>query len=102
MSQYVTQRDARFWPDPDRFDPERWRPDAQGSRPKFAYYPFGGGPRVCIGEQFAWMEATLALATIARRWHLRLAPGHDEALPAPMITLRVKGGLPAVVERRGP
>lgn len=102
MSQYVTHRDPRFWPDPERFDPERWTTEAQASRPKFAYYPFGGGPRVCIGEQFAWMEATLALATIARRWRLRLAPGHDEALPAPMITLRVKGGLPGVVERRGP
>ncbi|HET7457298.1 MAG TPA: cytochrome P450 [Gemmatimonadaceae bacterium] len=100
MSQYLTHRDARFWPDPDRFDPERWTPEAQAARPKFAYYPFGGGPRVCIGEQFAWMEGVLALATIARLWRLRLAPGHEAAL-APMITLRPRGGMPMVVERRG-
>jgi cytochrome P450 len=85
-SQYVTHRDARFWPDPERFDPERWTPEAQEGRPKFAYFPFGGGPRICIGEQFAWMEGVLLLATIARHWRLR-APATEIGV-RPMITLR--------------
>src|SRR5678809_815162 len=70
MSQYVMHRDARYFPDPDRFDPERWTPEAQASRPKFSYFPFGGGARVCIGEQFAWMEGILGLATVSYT-HLR-------------------------------
>ena len=86
VSQYVTHRDARFWPDAARFDPERWTPEAQAGRPKFAYFPFGGGPRICIGEQFAWMEGVLLLATIARHWRLR-GPAMEIAV-RPMITLR--------------
>ena len=60
----VAHRDARFWPDPERFDPERWTPEAKAARPQFAYFPFGGGPRRCVGEGFAWMEAVLILAAI--------------------------------------
>ncbi len=70
LSQWITQRDARFFPDPLRFDPLRFTPEAVAARPKFAYFPFGGGPRVCIGEGFAWMEGVLLLATIASRWRL--------------------------------
>jgi len=98
-SQWVTHRDPRYFPDPERFDPERFRPEAKAARPKFAYFPFGGGPRVCIGEGFAWMEGVLLLATLARCWRLRLAPGQDVA-PAPSITLRPKHGLRMVLERR--
>jgi cytochrome P450 len=99
VSQYVMHRDARWFPDPERFDPERFTPERQAERPKFAYFPFGGGPRVCIGEQFAWMEGIIALATIAQRWKLRLVPGHPVALQ-PIVTLRPKHGIRMTVEAR--
>lgn len=92
MSPYVMQRDARWFPDPARFDPERWTPEARDSRPKFSYFPFGGGARVCIGERFAWMEGALLLATLAQKWKLRLAEGQRVA-PLPLITLRTKYGM---------
>jgi len=98
-SQYITHRDPRFWPDPERFDPERWTPEAQAERPKFAYFPFGGGPRICIGEQFAWMEGVLVLATIAQRWRLRAA-SPEEVHPRPLITLRPGSAVRMVVEER--
>ena len=99
MSPYVTQRDARWFPDPERFDPERFSPERQAERPKFAYFPFGGGPRVCVGEQFAWMEGVILLATIAQRWRLRLVRGHPVALQ-PIITLRPKYGMAMRLESR--
>ncbi|MCS7003155.1 MAG: cytochrome P450, partial [Dehalococcoidia bacterium] len=68
FSQWVTHRDPRFWPDPERFDPDRWTPTARESRPRFVYFPFGGGQRQCIGESFFWLEATMVLATVAQRW----------------------------------
>jgi cytochrome P450 len=98
-SQYVVHHDARWWPDPFRFDPERFAPDADPGRPRYAYFPFAGGPRVCIGESFAWMEAVLVVATIAQRRRLRLVPGHPIALQ-PQITLRPKHGLAMVAEPR--
>ena len=98
-SQWVTHRDPRWFPEPERFEPERFRPDAKAARPRFSYFPFGGGPRVCIGEGFAWMEGVLLLATIARRWRLRLEAG-QEIVPAPSITLRPKQGMRMVLERR--
>jgi cytochrome P450 len=99
MSQYVMHRDARFFPDPERFDPERWTAEAQAQRPKFAYFPFGGGNRVCIGEQFAWMEGVLLVATLAQRWKMRLVAGHPVELK-PLITLRPKYGMKMRLERR--
>ena len=99
MSQWVMHRDARFWPRPDRFDPDRWTPEARASRPKFAYFPFGGGARVCIGESFAWMEGVLLLATLAQRWQLRLAPGARVATQA-LITLRPRYGMAMIANRR--
>jgi cytochrome P450 len=99
LSQYTMHRDARWFPDPERFDPERFTPERQAARPKFAYFPFGGGPRVCIGEQFAWMEGLILLATIAQRWRLRLVPDHPIALQ-PIITLRPKHGIRMIVEAR--
>jgi cytochrome P450 len=98
-SQWVLHHDPRFYPEPLAFRPERWQPEAAAQRPKFAYFPFGGGPRVCIGEQFAWMEGILVLATLAQRWRLRLVPGHPVAL-RPTITLRARHGLQMTVEPR--
>jgi cytochrome P450 len=98
-SAFITQRDARWWPDPERFDPERWTPDETEKRPKFAYYPFGGGTRICLGEHFAWMEAVILLSTIASRWRLRLVPGHRVDIK-PLVTLRPKYGMMMTAERR--
>jgi cytochrome P450 len=89
FSQYVTQRDPAYFPDPLRFDPERFTPEAKAARPRFAYFPFGGGARQCIGESFAWMEGVLILATIAQQWRLSLLP--DQQIDVqPKITLRPK------------
>ena len=99
ICQYVMHRDPRFFPDPERFLPERWTAEAKASRPQFSYFPFGGGQRRCIGEGFAWTEAVLMLATLARRWRLRPAPGASVE-PHPRITLRPKGSVPMIVERR--
>jgi cytochrome P450 len=100
VSPLVTQRDARWFPEPDRFDPERWTPEAQASRPKFSYFPFGGGTRMCIGDQFAWTEGMLVLATLAQRWRAELAPGQRVAMK-PMITLRTRYGMRMVLRQRG-
>jgi cytochrome P450 len=99
MSQFIVHRDPRFHPEPERFDPERWRPEFVAMRPKFSYFPFGGGTRLCIGEQFAWMEGVLILATIAQRWKLRYVGTSSPGL-APRITLRPEGPLQMKVERR--
>lgn len=99
MSQWVVHHDPRWYPEPFRFDPDRWTPAAVESRPRFAYFPFGGGSRLCIGEQFAWMEGVLVLATLAARWRFRLAPGAP-VVPQPLITLRPKHGVPVTAHRR--
>lgn len=99
MSQFITHRDERYYPDPEKFDPERWNKDQAAARPKFSYFPFGGGPRVCIGEPFAWMEGTVLLASLARRWRARLEPNHRVELE-PLITLRPKNGMPMILEAR--
>jgi cytochrome P450 len=102
MSQWLVHRDPRWWPDGESFQPERWLPGGSASdpsRPKFSYFPFGAGTRVCIGEQFAWMEGVLALATIAKQWRLRLVPGH-RVVPQPIVTLRAKYGMRMTVAAR--
>ncbi len=99
VAQAVMHYDPRFWINPERFDPERWAPDAEAARPKFSFFPFGGGPRVCIGEQFAWMEQMLLLATLAQTWRMRLAPGQIVATQ-PIITLRPKFGMRMILKRR--
>jgi cytochrome P450 len=99
MSPYIIQRDARYYVEPERFNPDRWTPDFKASLPKFAYFPFGGGPRQCIGESFAWMEQILIVATIAQQWDLRLVPGHPVVLQ-PLITLRAKHGMRMTVTKR--
>ena len=100
VSQWTMHRDARFFPDPLRFHPERWTETFESQLPKLAYFPFGGGPRVCIGMGFAWMEGVLLLATLGRRWTMRLVPGAGIE-PSPRITLRPKNGVPVVLRRRG-
>jgi cytochrome P450 len=97
MSQFVTHRDPRFFPDPLRFDPERFTPEAKARRTKFAYFPFGAGFRQCIGESFAWMEGVLLLATLAQKWKVNLVPGH-RVEPEPLITLRPKYGMQMTVQ----
>src|SRR5258707_8971850 len=92
MSPYIMHRDPRFYADPERFDPDRWTPEFRAALPRFAYFPFGGGPRQCIGESFAWMELVLLVATIAQRWRFDLVPGHP-VVPQAAVTLRPKHGM---------
>ncbi|HEX8633592.1 MAG TPA: cytochrome P450 [Pyrinomonadaceae bacterium] len=99
MCQYVTHRHAEFWDDPDTFDPERFLPERVAARPRYAYFPFGGGARQCIGNNFALMEIQLVLATIAARYRLRLAPGHAVE-PEASITLHPRHGIPMRLEAR--
>lgn len=94
-SPFVVQRDPRWFPEPLQFRPERWESDE--SHPKFAFFPFGGGARGCIGERLAWMEGVLALAAIGQKWRLRLAPGHRVETHARM-TLRAKFGMRMIAE----
>lgn len=100
MSQWTLHRDARYFENPMKFDPDRWTPEFESALPKFAYFPFGGGPRRCIGDQFAVMEAALVLATIARRYRLAVVPDHP-IVYWPSITLRPRHGMRVVVHKRG-
>jgi cytochrome P450 len=92
ISQWVMHRLARYFPEPERFAPERWTPAFEESMPRYAYMPFGGGPRICIGNSFAMMEAQLVLATLLQRFRLALEPGQTVE-PEPLITLGPKQGL---------
>lgn len=92
LSQYVTHRHPDFWVEPDRFMPERFSPERVSSRPRFAYFPFGGGARQCVGNNFALMEAQLVIATVAQRYIPRLAPGQVVDMD-PTFTLRPLNGL---------
>lgn len=98
-SQYVMHRDPRYWYDAERFDPLRWTPEEVAKRPKFSYFPFGAGPRVCIGEGFAWTEGILAIATLTQRWQARLVSRQAAELE-PMITLRPKHAVEMTLHRR--
>jgi cytochrome P450 len=99
MSQYVLHRDKRYYPEPLRFDPERWTTEAREGRPQFAYFPFGGGNRRCMGEAFAWMEALLLLSSFVQKWRFSLAPQQKVAL-LPAITLRTKYGMRMSISSR--
>jgi len=92
MSQWIMHHDPRYFPEPEKFVPERWLEERSRKLPRFAYFPFGGGPRQCIGAAFATMEANLLLATIAQRFRLTVVPGHP-IVPVPSFTLRPKFGL---------
>ena len=99
LSPFVMHRDPRYFPEPERFDPERWAPAAVAARPKFSYFPFGGGRLQCIGEGFAWMKGILVISILAREWQMRIVPGHRIELD-PHITLRSRYGMPMILERR--
>jgi cytochrome P450 len=96
---WVLHRLPKYWPNPDAFDPERFSPERSADRPKFVYIPFGAGPRQCIGNQFALIEAHLIVATLAQRYRLQLAPT-QRVDPWPLITLRPRYGMSMIVERR--
>jgi cytochrome P450 len=99
MLPWVVQRDPRFFDGPDEFRPERWLDGLRERLPRFAYFPFGGGPRLCIGQSFAMLEAQLVLSSIARAWVLDLVPGHP-VVPQPTLTVRPKYGLRMQLRRR--
>jgi cytochrome P450 len=101
LCQWVTQRDPRYFPDPGRFDPERFSDTASQSRPRLAYFPFGAGTRQCLGEHFAMHEILLVLSLILPRFRFVLEPGAERVVPYPGVTLRPKGGLWVRVEQRG-
>ncbi|GCE12866.1 cytochrome P450 [Tengunoibacter tsumagoiensis] len=93
MYQYVTHRHPDLWEQPDQFDPERFLPERSAGRPRFAYFPFGGGPRMCIGNSFALTEAQLILATVAQTYEVRV-------VPEPLVTLRPRNGMQVTLQRR--
>jgi len=100
LMQWLTQHDPRFYPEPDGFNPDRWAGNAPDRElPRFAYFPFGGGPRMCVGASFAMVEATLLLAAITRQFRLTLVSNqHVEMLPS--VTLRPKNGIRMVLKKR--
>lgn len=98
VSPYITHRHPAFWPNPEGFDPERFRPERSEGRPRFAYFPFSGGPRICIGLEFALVEAQLVLAMTMQRYRLHLVPG-QLCHPDPIFTLRPKGGVLMTIDR---
>jgi cytochrome P450 len=98
LSPFVTQRDPRWWPDPERFDPARWTPEARSRRPRYAAFPFGAGSRSCIGGQMARMIGTLVIATIARRWRMTPLPGAPPRIRS-ILTLKPESPLYLRLER---
>jgi cytochrome P450 len=98
-SPWLMHRNPRFYPEPAVFNPSRWTEEFEAALPKFAYFPFGGGPRICVGEGFAWTELILVVATIAQQWRLRAIPG-VVPLPLPRITLGLQPGFRLRAERR--
>jgi cytochrome P450 len=99
IAPWVLHRNPKLWDRPERFEPERFAPERAAARHRFAYIPFGAGPRICIGSAFAMAEAMLILATIAQRYRLRLKPGFPVE-PQALITLRPRHGMRVLLERR--
>lgn len=100
LSPYVTHRHPESWPDPEAFDPDRFLPERSAGRPRFAWFPFLGGPHQCIGQEFAMIEMTLIVAMLARSFRLCLAPG-ARVEPRAMLTLRPRSGLPMIIHPHG-
>jgi cytochrome P450 len=98
LSPYTLHRHPAFWPNPETFDPERFLPEAEAQQLRYAYIPFGGGPRQCIGNNFALVEGQLILATVARRFRLELPPGR-RVVVEPLVTLRPRHGLPMIIRK---
>jgi cytochrome P450 len=101
MSQWIMHRHPAYFPEPEKFNPDRWVGESMQKLPRFVYFPFGGGPRQCIGASFAMMEATLLLAIMAERFRLQLVPGHP-VVPVPSFTLRPKYGMRMTLAARKP
>jgi cytochrome P450 len=101
LSQYLMHHDSRYFPDPSRFDPQRWTSELKASRPQYSYFPFGGGPRGCLGEGLAWIQGTLIIATIAQRWRVQAIPSPPVELH-PLITLQPRRKIILQLARRGP
>ena len=99
LSPYAMHRNPEIWPNPEEFVPERFRPAAVSQRHRYSYFPFGGGPRVCLGNRFALMEAKIMMAMVVQRYHLSVLPG-QEVVAEPMITLRPRNGIRMQLERR--
>ncbi len=100
LSPWAVHRNGTYFPQPDRFDPDRWLPEGQAGRPRFSYFPFGGGSRGCMGEAFAWMEGVLLIAVLAQRWRFRLLDEWSEPELQPAITLKPKAGIRVRLEPR--
>jgi cytochrome P450 len=101
LSPYVTHHHPGIWPDPEQFDPERFSREQSAGRPRFAWFPFLGGPHQCIGQEFAMMEATLIVAMLTQQFRLRLVPGF-RVEPKPMLSLRPRHGILMSIEPNGP
>src|SRR5260370_806696 len=97
LSHYLTHRHPACGENPELFDPERFTPERSAGRPHYTYFPFGGGPRMCIGSNFALMEMQLILATVAQRYQLHLVPGHPVE-PEALLSLRLRYGLPMTLQ----
>ena len=100
MSQYLMHRDARYFSQPERFCPERWSPKFRASIPRFSYFPFGGGPRSCIGEPLAWIEGVIILATVLKKWKVTLEEDEQNIKLQPLVTLRPKYGIRMKLRKR--
>ncbi len=100
FSQWMTHRDPRYYDDPEAFRPERWLDGLAGRLPAGAYFPFGGGPRRCIGEGFALLEAAIVIATLAQKFRFRVVPGFP-VVPEPLVTLRPRNGIQMRLQARG-
>ena len=101
MSQYLLHHDARYFSDPEKFIPERWSPKFKASMPRFSYFPFGGGPRSCIGEPLAWVEGIIVLANIINNWKITLEEKDIANIKLqPLVTLRPKNGIRMKISKR--
>ena len=98
MCPYVMHRDPKYWKDPETFDPDRFSEERSKERDRYCYFPFGGGPRYCIGTNFAMLEMQLVLASICQRYSFSVKEGFHVAIE-PLVTLRPKNGMPMVLKK---